>query len=187
MSNTSKKGGESMVRLALSLFAITLVAALVLSGLNSVTAPKIAENNMKVLQETMQEIIPGADFEEVSIDGADPIITAAYKATINGEDAGYCVQVTPSSYGGAITEIVGVAADGTIAGAKVTSTSDTPGLGTHAQDADWIAQYVGMPADGSLAVEKDGGNVVAITGSTITSRAVTLGVNTAATFVAGLA
>lgn len=187
MSNTSKKGGESMGRLAISLFAITLVAALILGAFNGITAPKIAENNMKVLQETMQEIIPGAEFEEISVDGADAIIVSAYKATINGEDAGYCVEVTPSSYGGAITEIVGIAADGTIAGAKVTATADTPGLGTHAQDADWIAQYAGMPADGSLAVEKDGGDIVSITGSTITSRAVTLGVNTAANFVAGLA
>lgn len=187
MSNTSKKGGESMGRLALSLLGITVVVSLILAVVNGMTAPKIAENNMKILQETMAEIIPNAEFEEISVEGADGIIVSAYKATINGEDAGYCVEVTPNSYAGPITEIVGIAPDSTVAGVKVTATSDTPGLGTHAQDADWVAQFVGKPADGSILVNKDGGEIESITGSTITSRAVINGVNTAAEFVAGLA
>ncbi|MGN0993902.1 MAG: FMN-binding protein, partial [Butyricicoccus sp.] len=62
---------------------------------------------------------------------------------------------------------------------------ETPGLGAKSQ-SDWIDQYAGMPADGSLKVTKDGGTVTPITGATITSRAVTLGVNTAANYVASL-
>ena len=78
-------------------------------------------------------------------------------------------------------------ADGTVAGIKVTEASETPGLGAKAQsDKNWIAQFAGQPADGSLAVSKDGGTINAITGATITSRAVTLGVNTAANCVASL-
>ena len=64
---------------------------------------------------------------------------------------------------------------------------ETPGLGAKAQsDAAWVGQYAGQPADGSLAVTKDGGTINSITGATITSRAVTLGVNTAANCVASL-
>ncbi|MGI6182267.1 MAG: FMN-binding protein, partial [Agathobaculum sp.] len=81
----------------------------------------------------------------------------------------------------------GVNTDGTIAGAKVTGHAETPGLGAKAQaDPNWITQFAGQSADGSLAVTKDGGTINAITGATITSRAVTLGVNTAAKYVASL-
>ena len=54
-------------------------------------------------------------------------------------------------------------------------------------DPTWIPQFAGKPADGSLAVTKDGGDIVPITGATITSRAVTKAVNTAASYVQSLA
>ena len=95
--------------------------------------------------------------------------------------------VNPKAFGGALRLIVGTNADGTVAGAQVTAHGETPGLGAKAQsDANWIGQYAGQPADGSLAVTKDGGTINSITGATITSRAVTLGVNTAANCVASL-
>ena len=78
-------------------------------------------------------------------------------------------------------------ADGTVAGAKVTSHAETPGLGAKSQaDPNWITQFAGQTADGQLKVAKDGGTINAITGATITSRAVTDGVNTAAAYVATL-
>ena len=84
--------------------------------------------------------------------------------------------------------IPGINLDGTVAGAKVTAHAETPGLGAKSQsDPTWITQFAGQPADGSLAVTKDGGTINAITGSTITSRAVTLAVNTAASYVQSLA
>ena len=83
--------------------------------------------------------------------------------------------------------IVGINADGTVAGAKVTSHAETPGLGAKSQaDPNWITQFAGQTADGQLKVAKDGGTINAITGATITSRAVTDGVNTAAAYVATL-
>ena len=74
-----------------------------------------------------------------------------------------------------------------VAGAKVTSHAETPGLGAKSQaDPNWITQFAGQTADGQLKVAKDGGTINAITGATITSRAVTDGVNTAAAYVATL-
>ena len=68
--------------------------------------------------------------------------------------------------------IVGINADGTVAGAKVTSHAETPGLGAKSQaDPNWITQFAGQTADGQLKVAKDGGTINAITGATITSRA----------------
>ena len=93
----------------------------------------------------MAEIIPDADFEDLGTALSAEDVAAAgvtlpagrtaaqidgvYKATKDGEEIGYCVQVEPKGFGGNLTMIVGINADGTVAGAKVTSHAETPGLG----------------------------------------------------------
>lgn len=192
--NDSKKGG-GIAMLVVVLGLITLVCALLLGVVNQITDPLIKQNAIDTRNAAMSEILPEAtDFPEVEVpeemknpeDKNAVAITAAFKAEKDGETVGYCVQVAPKGFGGALTLIVGVNTDGTVAGAKVTAHSETPGLGAKSQDAEWIAQYAGQPADGSLAVTKDGGRINAITGATITSRAVTKGVNAAAEFAATL-
>lgn len=201
MENSKKEGG--IVQLVVVLGLITFLCALILGVINGVTKDKIAQNAVETRNAAMAEIIPDADFEDMDVNlAAEDVaaagvslpagrtaaaITGVYKATKDGADAGYCVQVTPKGFGGVLTMIVGINADGTIAGAKVTSHSETPGLGAKSQaDPNWITQYAGQTADGQLQVTKDGGTINAITGATITSRAVTDGVNTAAAYVATL-
>ncbi len=201
MENSKKEGG--IVQLVVVLGLITFLCALILGVINGVTKDKIAQNAVETRNAAMAEIIPDADFEDMDVNlSAEDVaaagvslpagrtaaaITGVYKATKDGADAGYCVQVTPKGFGGVLTMIVGINADGTIAGAKVTSHSETPGLGAKSQaDPNWITQYAGQTADGQLQVTKDGGTINAITGATITSRAVTDGVNTAAAYVATL-
>ena len=201
MDNSKKEGG--IVQLVVVLGLITFLCALILGVINGVTKDKIAQNAVETRNAAMAEIIPDADFEDMDVNlSAEDVaaagvslpagrtaaaITGVYKATKDGADAGYCVQVTPKGFGGVLTMIVGINADGTIAGAKVTSHSETPGLGAKSQaDPNWITQYAGQTADGQLQVTKDGGTINAITGATITSRAVTDGVNTAAAYVATL-
>lgn len=185
---------ESTGMLALMLFLITFITALLLGFVNQVTAPQIAKNNEATRAAAMAEIIPDAEFVEAepsevpAPDKETPAIQNIYEAQKDGETVGYCMEVLPSGFGGTLTVVVGINTDGTVAGAKVTSHAETPGLGAKSQsDPTWIVQFAGMPADGSLAVTKDGGSVVPITGSTITSRAVTLAVNTAASYVQSLA
>ncbi len=185
---------ESMGMLALVLFLITFITALLLGFVNQATAPLIERNNEETRAAAMAELIPDAEFVEAdpsSVPAPDketPAIQNIYEAQKDGETVGYCMEVLPSGFGGTLTVVVGINSDGTVAGAKVTSHSETPGLGAKAQsDPTWITQFAGQPADGSLAVTKDGGTINAITGSTITSRAVTLAVNTAATYVQSLA
>ena len=201
MENSKKEGG--IVQLVVVLGLITFLCALILGVINGVTKDKIAQNAVETRNAAMAEIIPDADFEDMDVNlSAEDVaaagvslpagrtaaaITGVYNATKDGADAGYCVQVTPKGFGGVLTMIVGINADGTIAGAKVTSHSETPGLGAKSQaDPNWITQYAGQTADGQLQVTKDGGTINAITGATITSRAVTDGVNTAAAYVATL-
>ncbi len=190
MSETKK---ESMGMLALVLFLITFITALLLGFINQVTAPQIAKNKEATRTAAMAQLIPGAEFELAEVsevpapDKNTPAIQNIYEAVVDGETVGYCMEVLPSGFGGTLTVVVGVNLDGTIAGAQVTSHAETPGLGAKAQaDPTWIPQFAGKPADGSLAVTKDGGDIVSITGATITSRAVTLAVNTAANYVLSL-
>lgn len=192
--DSSKKGG-GILMLVVVLGLITFVCALLLGIVNGVTKDKIEQNGIETRNAAMSEIIPDAEFSDVEVpadyaspaDKNQPVVSGVYKATLDGADAGYCVEVNPKGFGGALKMIVGINADGTVAGIKVTEASETPGLGAKAQsDKNWIAQFAGQPADGSLAVSKDGGTINAITGATITSRAVTLGVNTAANCVASL-
>ena len=193
MESNKKEGG--IVQLVVVLGLITLVCALLLGVANGVTAPKIEQNAIDTRNAAMAEIIADATFTDAEVpdEYANPsdknaaVVTGLYKAEKDGQDAGYCVEVGPKGFGGTVTMIVGINADGTVAGAKVTAHAETPGLGAKSQtDTAWIAQYQGQPADGSLAVTKDGGSIVPITGATITSRAVTKGVNTAAQLVASL-
>ncbi len=194
MDSSKKEGG--IVQLVVVLGLITFVCALLLGIINGVTADKIAQNNENTRNEAMAAIISEAeDFSEVEVseewtapaDKNQPAVSGVYAAQAGGETIGDCVEVKPKGFGGELTLIVGINTDGTVAGAQVTAHGETPGLGAKAQtDPEWITQFAGQPADGSLAVSKDGGTINAITGSTITSRAVTLGVNTAANCVASL-
>lgn len=192
--DSSKKGG-GILMLVVVLGLITFVCALLLGVVNGVTKDKIEQNGIETRNAAMSEIIPDAEFTDVEVpadfatpaDKNQPVVSGVYQATLDGAEAGYCVEVNPKGFSGALKMIVGINADGTVAGIKVTEASETPGLGAKAQsDKNWIAQFAGQPADGSLAVTKDGGTINAITGATITSRAVTLGVNTAANCVASL-
>ncbi len=192
--DSSKKGG-GILMLVVVLGLITFVCALLLGVINSVTKDKIEQNGIETRNAAMSEIVPDAEFTDVEVpadfatpaDKNQPVVSGVYQATLDGAEAGYCVEVNPKGFGGALKMIVGINADGTVAGIKVTEASETPGLGAKAQsDKNWVAQFAGQPADGSLAVSKDGGTINAITGATITSRAVTLGVNTAANCVASL-
>lgn len=177
---TAKKE-PGIAMLAVILLAICAVCSLLLGIVNQVTEKRIAELAMAAQRAAMQEVLAADDYLEVEYTGSDPLVVKVYSAG----DAGYVVQVAPSGFGGALDIMVGVNADETVSGVSVVSHAETAGLGAKAKtDAAWRAQFVGM--SGTLAVSKDGGEVQAITGATITSRAVTDGVNAALGAVAAL-
>lgn len=174
-----------VLRLALTLFAITAVVAAALAGVNSLTAPVIEALNAEKTQQAIETVLPGG-FEEVLSDFDDQggLVSKVYKGA-----AGYALEVLPSGFDNTITMMVGVDFEGKVLGISVVSHSETAGLGA-VSAADTAAgrafrgQFVG--AGGSVAVSKDGGAIEAITGATITSRAVCAGVNAALACVAGL-
>lgn len=183
MSETvkTKKPMPEMLRLTVTLLAISAVCALLLGLVNAITADRIAAVTAEKTQAAMAEVLPyDGEYTPVEFDATGTIVTAIYAAG----DEGYVVQVTPSGFGGTIDMMVGVSKDGVCTGISIIDMSETAGLGANAAK-DWFrAQFVGQ--SGTVKVTKDGGTIDALTGATITSRAVSAGVTAALQAVGSL-
>lgn len=172
---------KHIARLSITLLLITAVIAGALAGVNAITKDRIdqiaAEKTQKALGKVLTFEGEAIKLENhpATVDGV--AITAVYETS-----AGYAVQVAPSGFGGTINMMVGVDFEGKVTGISIISHSETAGLGavagsdTGAGEA-FRSQFVGK--SGELHVTKDGGEIDAISSSTITSRAVTGGVNAA--------
>ena len=176
------KQNESIVmyvlRLAGTLFLITAVVAALLACVNAVTAPVIEELNAAKTQEAISAVLPGGfDTEITDFTDESGIVSKVYQGA-----NGYAVEVGPGGFDNTITMMVGVDNEGKVLGISIVSQTETAGLGavSAAGTPKGIAfrdQFVGQT--GSVSVTKDGGTLDAITGATITSRAVCAGVNAA--------
>lgn len=165
-----------ILRLTLTLLLITAVVAGLLAFVNELTAGRIDELTRQKAEQAMREVLPAQDY--TPLDAALPQgVTEAYRAG----DAGYVVRVAPNGFGGAIDLMVGVKADGTVNGVAVIAHSETASLGANCTREEFRAQYAG--GAGPFAVGQDGGTIEALTGATVTSRAVTDGVNATLDFV----
>lgn len=112
---------------------------------------------------------------------ADGTAKAVFPAHKDGKQLGHALEGSGKGYGGAVSVMVGVTPDGTLAGIGITGHSETPGLGAKCTEAQFLDQFRGMPAAGGVARAADGGQVEAISGATITTVAVVDAVNDALT------
>ena len=174
-----------ILRLALTLFIIAAVVAAALAGVNSITKPVIDQLNAEKTQKAIEAVLPGGFDEELAnFDNQGGLVSKVYKGA-----NGYALEVLPSGFDNTITMMVGVDTEGKVLGISIVSHTETAGLGavaaaqTSAGEA-FRGQFVGQ--SGSVGVTKDGGTLDAITGATITSRAICVGVNAALACVAGL-
>ena len=165
-----------ILKLALTLLIITAVVAAALGGVNSITAPIIEKINYEKTQAAIEAVLPGGGEALESFTDNTGLVRKVYAS-----ETGYAIEVAPSGFGGDIVMMVGVI-DGKVSGVSVISQVETAGLGaviaakTSAGEA-FRDQFIGL--SGQLAVSKDGGVVDSITSATITSRAVTNGINAA--------
>ena len=195
------KGG--FMKDAFVLFGITLVAGALLGGVYEMTKAPIDAANLAAKEAAYRTVFPdaasfdagdladkipaaneeiaGLGYGKVSVDEA---VTAN---DASGAAAGYVVTATSNDgFGGAITVSVGIQSDGTVNGIEFLTLAETAGLGMNAQKPEWKGQFAGKNAD-VFSVTKDGASsddqINAISGATITSRAVTNAVNAAVYFV----
>lgn len=172
-----------ILRVTLTLFIITAAVAAALAGVNALTESRIAAVKEENIRQAIEAVLPGGG-EEIPFSDESGIVAKVYAS-----DSGYAVEVTPAGFGGAVDMMVGVDREGRVLGIQIISHSETPGLGASAasENAAGTAfrdQFVGL--SGNLAVTKDDGEIDTLTGATVTSRAVTAGVNAALECVAGL-
>lgn len=187
MSTAKKEPGLAMLVIVLAV--ICLVVAALLGLVNQVTAPAIEANTKQTIQDSLTVVLPADSYEEVEYTGGDVTLdtgtTVPVLAVYKAGDEGYVVETnSPNGFSGAIDMMAGINSAGEVTGLAIISHAETSGLGSKATDPDWQAQFIG--ATDLVAVTKDGGTINAITGSTITSRAVCDGVNAARAVVEAL-
>ena len=196
---------KNIIKDTLILFAFTLVAGLGLGLVYNVTANSRAMQEEKTKIEAYNTVMPGlGSFDNVSFDSvaADKYIKEqinknetektikSYNATIDevikakdksGNDLGYIITVTDNeAYGGSLQMTVGIKDDGTVMGISFLSLSETPGLGMKAKDDDFMSQFSNKKVDFfkyTKSEAKADNEINAISSATITSNAVTHGVN----------
>lgn len=185
---------NKIIKNTLILTVITLVAGLLLGAAYEITKEPIAQSQENAKREAWQAVFPDADedaFENVDVDTdvANQVIkdlgisgSIDEVCSVDGGETGYVITTTDGEgYGGDIQVTVGITADGTVSGVSFLSISETAGLGMKATEASFYEQYVGVQAE-QFYVSKDGGEgepIDALSGATITSRAVTGAVNAA--------
>lgn len=170
---TEKKSGNQIVKLALVLFAVAAIMALVLGFVNEMTKDRIAEIAAEKTAKAYANVLPADDYTtELTVD--DATITKMVLAKNGGEEVGYVAETTFSGAQGMITMVVGLDQDLVCTGVYITAHSETSGLGAKAAETNEGAWRDNLLNHGDgLALAKDGGDIEAISGATITSRAVT--------------
>lgn len=179
------KNSRETFTLMAKLGIICIIVSGLLAYVNSITAPVISANDQKTFEASMSEVLPnGGSFTEEKIsftpDESGVELSSIYKA----ENGGYvATAVCHEGYGGDITVMVGIKDDMTVNKIKIMSLSETAGLGAKSDTPEFMNQYNGLK-NGISVVKNDGGSaadntISAISGATITSKAVTKAVNCA--------
>ena len=166
--------------MSLCLLVICLVCSALLAGVYALTKEPIdaaakAKNEAAIMEVLPETAVTVEEERTVEFEGASYTYNLAYDE--QGNTVGCAINVAPVGFGGPIAIKVGFDVNGVIWNTKVLSQAETPGLGAKCVEPAFSEQFKGFdPAAKKLAVKKDGGDVDAITASTITSRAYTDGI-----------
>jgi electron transport complex protein RnfG len=160
---------NSRTWMVVSLLITCLVAGFALSEVYAMTKPKIVQQKIDATKSALDLVLPGAaSFEPVVPDSLWSGLDAS------GAKVGIVFRCAERGYGGPVPVLVALDLHGHIIGLQVQDLKETPGLGLKAREEWFGRQFVG--ADSTVRLKKDGGTIDAISGATITSRAVVRGI-----------
>lgn len=142
---------------------IVIVSVVLLMLVNSITSPIVKNMQVEEIKNTLRSIFP--EMSEYELDDEVYII---YE---DGEKAGYAFRASGSGYGGNIDIMVGLDSGFGIKGVSILSQTETPGVGNKITESSFTDQFKGLSAS-DIALKSEGGKIDAITGATISSRAV---------------
>lgn len=185
-----KKLESSITNMVLVLVGVALITGGILAYVNHITEEPIKLQASKTLADGIKSVMGGVqltvaedDTIRQTIKGKETIFVVHKTVDANKQDLGAAVESITSGFGGDLKVLVGFDTEGNILGYTILQHSETPGLGAKADkwfQKDGKGNIIGMnPEKNNLTVKKDGGDVDAITASTITSRAFLLAVNQA--------
>lgn len=178
------------IRMIVVLSVITFVSGLALGGLNEMTYEKAANNVLKFkkipavadIYETVEgRLTPDQRavveekllMEKVSLDLGEKDPTTLFVIHKNQEPYAVALEKFGQGFGGDLGVMIGfVIETGNLAGIGITTLSETPGVGTRVTEIAFTSQFKGMSKNAVFKVKKDGGDIDAIAGATISSRAV---------------
>lgn len=174
---------STLPNMVLSLAGIAIVAAAALAAVNSCTKSKISEGADTARMEALRAVSPEFDSHNTTT-GADGL--TVYNLTLGDTPAGTAVETfSDNGFSGRITILAGFDNAGTLTGYRVLQHQETPGLGAPMDT--WFMPDAGhgmvVGSNAPLAVKADGGEIDAITGATITSRAFMEAINKARTAI----
>lgn len=181
---------------SLTLLVFSVVCASLLAGAYIATRPNIERSEQEEKMRLVAQALPPASFDNDPVHDAHPLPVdpllglkhpgLAYVAAKGQTPVAVVLEaIAPDGYAGEIKLLIGIQADGRIAGVRVTSHKETPGLGDYIDVAkgNWIHQFEGKSMDTPPAadwkVRKDGGQFDYLAGATITPRAVVKAVHKA--------
>lgn len=175
---------NKIVKLGAVLFCITAATGCILGGVQALTSGPIAATRLRQKNDALAATLPGAkEFTPVTGENAPDMITEIYRGTSDGATVGYNFTLTPKGFGGLMTIVCGINAEGRVMDISILESSETPGLGAKASEPGFAGQFHERLADGDLEVTKtpaqNVNQIQAISGATITSRAVTGAINVA--------
>jgi Na+-translocating ferredoxin:NAD+ oxidoreductase subunit G len=175
--------GGGILKIALNLTIACLLSGAIIAGTYAVTAPVAAQERVNLKNKAMKELV--ADAQEFKpIQGKNDW----YSAVKDGKTIAYVVPAESKGYGGTIKMVTAVSLEGKVIDYKILEANETPGLGDKASQPKFSKQFAGKAAEDlevvKVPTEK---NIQALTGATITSRAVTKGIKEAVEQVAAYA
>jgi electron transport complex protein RnfG len=145
------------------LAVIVIVSVVILMALNSVTSSIVEGRRFEEIKDTLEKIFPGmSDYE---------LEDELYMIYQDGEKSGYAFIASGSGYGGDIDILVGLGSDLKIKDISILKQTETPGLGGRITENTFTDQFKGLSAS-EVALRSDDGTIDAITGATISSKAV---------------
>jgi electron transport complex protein RnfG len=177
-----QSNAKKIISLGVTLFTITVITGLILGVVHDITLEPIRLTQEQLKADALKQALPDVEeFRAVKkAEDADPIIKDIQEALAGGKTAGHCVTVTPRGYGGTIELVAGITNDGRLEAIRILNHSETPGLGAKSTLPDFYEQFRGT--DKVTVVKRKPetqGEIQAISGATITSKAVADGVNVA--------
>ena len=168
---------RDILKLGIVLMLYSLTAGALLAVVYLKTAPIIAANKEAAGNESLKVVLPGMEggFTKMDAESEFPY-WIGYADASKSAPGGYVFITTQQGYSSVLEIMVGVDTNGAITGVEVLSQQETPGVGDMVLQPAFKDQFLGKTAENKLAVTKDGGEIEAVSGATISSRAMTVAI-----------